>query len=297
MKKIYLIIAGIFTLIIVSCGGGGGGSSGGGVTTADTSQYYRQEVNGDEIIFRVTSTYVSDSTTIAYEISTFSGPETLSDFYPYHSTPIPTGPYLLETIAESNDNLATEETTGYTYYGSNGDEVVDVELVQEYTNVISVSSNEPDEVQMDQSYTATIIEKVYSLVSPALLETLLCTRTITATIQPVGIESVTVPAGTYNALKFQTTTTLDEDDDDTVITSSGYFWFGENSGLVKSDLTFTIADSSSTARVVYELHSPIDASSSLLAAGSFQSSTVKSNPSMRYFLKGFVAASKSLSLH
>ena len=86
------------------------------------------------------------------------------------------------------------------------------------------------------------------------------TGTITYALQAIGTESVTVPAGTFNAMKVQvnTTTQANRSGITFTITTNGFEWFATGVGHVKSseNVTFNGKPVSTVTGVLESYHIP-----------------------------------------
>lgn len=253
-------------LFTVSCGGGGS-SGGDGPVTIDASDYYYQAGNGDEITYSETFSTGGGSVTTLVR-STFSEVNDIPPGYNY-SGPV-TGPYLLETIHE-NEEGAGYILAGYVYSTLDGEEIIDDDRVN-FTNVdesVTTGDDEPSQVVIGQSYTSTIEEDLFATADGALVGS----RSITATITPSAIETITVDGGTFEALKFVTSSTSVEEINHvtTTSTASGTLWYGKGAGLVKAQLALVVTeDGGAPTNVDYvsELVNGPFASSAILPASS-----------------------------
>ena len=245
----YLSVLCTALFLITSCGGGsssGGGSS--DETSFDTSNYYYQPGDNDVMIYRIT--VEADLHDLqSYKKSAFGLNSTgIPDKYHYETlNGLEGNPHILETVTEGSDLASCTDTTGLIYYTPEGEKIIDDQRysaeppVWLFTNVDDTTitgDEEPESVVAGRKYETTIEEVLFKHSNPPVE---VGTRTITTTITPLNIVSVTVPEGTHEALRFRTKSFSEETIGGSTVklTGSGTMWFGRNRGLVKVEMEYT----------------------------------------------------------
>lgn len=208
----------------------------------DTSNYYYQPGPGDEMIYKITR----QGAPTVYQKSSFSLED--DDIDPtYHYGGDDGNPHLLEVVTEGPEKEDCTVLIRKVYYTLDGKEIIDDQrysaepLVWLFTNVehsTFTGDEEPELVVAGREYESTIEEILFNHSNPPVE---VGARTITTSITPLDIVSVTVPAGTYEALRFATESFSEETIGESTITltGSGTMWFGRNTGLVKVQMEYT----------------------------------------------------------
>lgn len=241
MRNLSVLCTALF--LITSCGGGGSGSD---ETSFDTSQYYYQPGEGDEITYEVT---VANDPPY-YKKSTFTRKDNgIPDEYKYEAPEgLEGNPHLLEAVTAGPDPDNCIIQTEKIYYTIDGVKLIDDQHLTYlnparwiFTNIdrtIVTGDEEPESVVAGRKYKSTIVEDLFNHDNPPVT---VGTRTITTTITPLDIVSVTVPGGTYEALRIATESFSEEiitGEPKITLTGSGTMWFGRNMGLVKVQMEY-----------------------------------------------------------
>ncbi len=178
----------ILTLTLSACGGGGGGGggsgSGGGASQSQTSAAFVAPAQGEQRVFAETIAEVggASSTHNVYEQITqvnadgsYTGRWSEDSYYLGGNGPYESDPY------------------SYTY-NTVGD-VIGVTTIVDYCTNTFPSGGRPVSMQPGQTWDDSYVSKCQSGNGTS-------TTTVSGTY--LGVESVSVPAGTYNAYKFET---------------------------------------------------------------------------------------------
>jgi len=264
MRRLSIII--ITALFIVSCSGSSSHDGDTGNSTIDASLYYYQAQPDDVLTYTshtvTTITGQDPVETDVTEINTFTQVSSIPAKYNYSGTIA--GPYILETYTEDG------ETAGYTYYSLSGIEIIDDDL-EHFTNIdytTSTGEDEPEQIIIGQSYSYQDNETLFSSETGAEVGS--STFNVTQTAEKV--ETITVPAGSHETLKFQVTISSSETIGDTIesLTATGYTWYGKNMGMIKyistpettgGSITITTElSSSSIATSAIQTHSQLNPS-------------------------------------
>ncbi len=241
----YLSILCTALFLITSCGGGSS-SGGGGETIIDTGPYYYQPGVGDEIVYKITIAtdppYYKKSTFILENLD-------IPDQYNYEALEgLEGNPHLLEAVTAGLDPDNFTVQMGNIYYNLDGAKIIDDQYLTYlnpagwiFTNVDHTTitgDEEPESVVAGREYESTIEEILFDHSDPPVG---VGTRTITTTIVPQDIVSVTVLGTTYEALRITTESFSEEtiDGSTTILTGSGTLWLGRNTGLVKTQMEYT----------------------------------------------------------
>lgn len=251
MKKASSVLAAILGFILLSCGGGGGGSGSGGSGGDD------QTINVQEYTSRdMTKVYTFQETQNAsYKGQSLT--DTLMKVYSYEQVDtIPAkygdfsafpGPYRKQTVQKDGIDAV------FTYLNAGMDILVNDDLqafTRIYDNDIS-GGGIPSTAILGRPYSSTSEEILYNadLAAGFWGEELGFTVT-TMTLIPLVVEHVTVPAGTFTALKIQisytVSTTLDGQTSSTAFT--GHQWFSRDLGLVKYVISYALTANDVTVR-------------------------------------------------
>ena len=259
MRYLAVLCAALF--LITSCGGGGSSGGGGGSdeTSFDTSQYYYQPGDGDEMIYKVTVA----ANPPYYKKSAFTLENTdIPDQYNYEALDgLEGNPHILETVTRGNDLSSCTDTTGLIYYTPEGEEIIDDQRysteppVWLFTNVdysTVTGDEEPESVVAGQEYESTIEEILFDHSDPPVE---VGARTITTSITPLDIVSVSVLGSTYEALRIATESFSEETigESTTTLTGSGTMWFGRDTGLVKIQMEYTEGENPESFDYLLEL--------------------------------------------
>jgi len=238
MKKLSVLLSVILLLFMSACSS----SDSDDFLIITASQYYHQPADGD--VFTYDDTLVEtvdggDPVTTDYErVCTFSEvDENLYTLYLYGDDASAT--YLLETSTEDGTDA------GYTYYSLDGIEIIHDDLTTFSINdpgfSVRSGSDEPGTVLLGIEYPLSQVDLLFSSADPTAL---VGNYTFEATIIPDAIETITVPSGEFECLRFEisgeSVTTIETTDPDTVTTSrlTGYKWYARGIGLVKIELDY-----------------------------------------------------------
>ena len=233
-------------ILFPACGGGGGGGSTGSSSSSGTSSsqqassvnmgsYYYTEQAGDTFTFNkniVLSAADQSAETDITRTSSFTLIDEIPVAYDYSGDL--SGPYLLKTIDEDG------ETISVTYYTQDGTKIIDDDL-ETYTSIDGDNTYTGDDqsaiMTFDDEYHVGSAEQLFYSTTAAPVGT----RTIDMTIEALDIVSVTVPAGTCEAVKIETASSVTETINGISETTeiAGYVWYGEHVGMVKSEFTYT----------------------------------------------------------
>lgn len=229
--------------ILFACGGGGGGGGGTGeaeseiihsndYTNRDTTRVYTYS---QTVVDTTGEEDIQDEYTISYSYAQVA---TIPSGYGYSG--LISGPYLVETMELNGAD------TVFTYFSSSSIIISDDSAV--FTNIDNSSST--NDIPADWT-----VGTVYSKSSAEVLFTStdglqVGTKTTEYTLQALGRENVTVPAGTFEAVKTResSTITIEIDGETEIITSTWFLWYGKDVGFVKkvSNTTDVTTSGSST---------------------------------------------------
>ncbi len=253
----YLSVLCTALFLITSCGGGSS-SGGGGETVIDTGPFYYQPGDGDEMIYKVTVAANSPY----YKKSAFTLENTdIPDQYNYEALDgLEGNPHILETVTRGDDLSSCTDTTGLIYYTPEGEEIIDDQRysaeppVWLFTNVdySTIDDEEPESVVAGREYESTIEEILFDHSDPPVE---VGARTITTSITPLDIVSVSVLGSTYEALRIATESFSEETigGSTTTLTGSGTMWFGRDAGLVKIQMEYTEGENPESFDYLLEL--------------------------------------------
>lgn len=245
----------ILSLTVIGCSSGGGGgesSSVSGCSSPDVTSYF--DTPGDILSYRDTfdATYSNGSrATAVFEIKHNYG-EVSSIPAKYSYSGDIAGPYTL--------NVKTEdcEIDGFVYESSLGDDIIDDDLTTFKTidAQTKTGSSEPADIAsiaLGDEYTFSEDSALFDSGSGLQVGN----EVSNGTLVVLSFEEVTVPAGTYNAVKISFnssgSTTLDGITD--TANATGFGWFSVDQGLLlKLDLTLdlTLTESGLTANATSE---------------------------------------------
>ncbi len=211
----------------------------------DTSNYYYQPGHGDEMIYGITIPPNAPT----YKKSTFAVKNIdIPDQYSYQALEgLQGNPHILETTIMGDDPSTCTDIIGRIYYTLDGKKIIDdhrysaeppVWLFTNIDHTTITGDEEPESVVTGREYESTVEEILFNQSNPPVE---VGTRTITTTIVPQDIVSVTVLGTTYEALRITTESFSEEtiDGSTTSLTGSGTLWLGRNTGLVKTQMEYT----------------------------------------------------------
>ena len=246
MKNYVFYLSALALIILPACGGGGGGggtndsSSQTTYTTADYMTYDPSKV----YTFQETEDTGSGNPTVTNVAYSYQQVDSIPSKYVYSGTIA--GPYTLETISPEAGNPTL-------IYMSSEETIIsdDSSFFTSIDYTPSKSSSLPTDMVVGTKYSFSSTEDL--LISDSSLGTVgtqVGTKTSEWSITVIGVENVTVPAGTYAALKTQdsstVTYTMDSGTTQTT-TSSGNTWFGNSTGTVQKVSTNTTVISDGTS--------------------------------------------------
>lgn len=240
MRKSFSIVMLIVGFTLLSCGGGGGGGSvnGSDDSTINIEHYVRdkskiytfQELQS----FSAGGQVLSDTRTKVYSYGQVSEiPEGYGDFSEYP------GPYYIEILSIDGEVSVNK------YTDTNGNIIVQADqstFSRIYDNDYS-GEGLPYRVVIGRSYASTARITIFnSDLDAGSWGEELGFSVIKTTLKPLAVEEVAVPAGSFRALKFQITETnsVTLEGETTTTVSTGYQWMSENSGLIKSSISFPL---------------------------------------------------------
>jgi hypothetical protein len=263
MKKYACLLSILSGIILFACGGGGGGGG-------DSSNNNSQNVyTSDYMTFDPEKVYTFQET----EVDTPGGQNTSNVAYSFDTnvSVIPpeygysgkiSGPYLLSTVEKKVGSAVA--STIVTYMKSDDTIISDDSTI--FTNIDSskhTGGSLPPDMVLGTEYSFSSTEDIFNSDSTNADFTFgekMGTKKTEWFITALTIENVTVPAGTFQALKTEDTSTVTITNNDnevfTVITSSGNTWFGKNVGTVKKVMNNTYnptGGSTTTSTVTDEL--------------------------------------------
>lgn len=227
MKKYRYLMSALVWATLFACGGGGGG---GGTGDAES-----EIIHSNDYTNRDTTKVYTYSETV---VDTTGEVDTQSEYtisYSYaHVAAIPSkynysgtisGPYLVE-IMELNG-----ADTVLTYLSSSSIIISDDSTV--FTNIQSSASmgDIPADWTVGTEYSKSITEDLFSSANGLKVGT----KTTEYTLKALGKEDVTVPAGTFEAVKTQesSTITIEVVGVTEIISSTWFLWYGKDVGFVK----------------------------------------------------------------
>jgi len=239
----------IFSLVIVLYGCGGSGSDSSSPILVLGATY--DEKAGD--IFTTTTTMninysdgqVANVTSV--DVSTYSQVDAIPSNYNYSNAI--SGPYLLET--KHDDGVLD----GLEYMTLSGDTIIDDDL-EFYRNVEYTTESgveEPENIYIGDKFslyrnailfdTQTNVEAGYEITNMDLTV--------------ISQEMVSVPAGTFNAVKisFSSTATVSKNNNVDTVSGTGYGWFDSESGYMLKmtmDADMTLDEQNISASVTAE---------------------------------------------
>ena len=242
MKNLFPVMMVILGFTILSCGGGGGGGSGDSPSsrTFDALEYFLRDTT-KSYTFQETQTATGNGQTRSMTLTkTFSYeladtiPQGYGDFSDYP------GPYRLEIVSKDGQD---HELT----YTDSGNTIVleaDVNTFNRIYDNTSSGGGIPSQAVLGQSYSSTARKTIYNADPDAgYWGEELGFSVITSVQKPLAVEEITVPAGTFTALKIQTTdtitNTIDGQTSSTVYT--GDRWYSEDHGLIRLSLSFSVS--------------------------------------------------------
>ncbi|HVN72276.1 MAG TPA: hypothetical protein VMU10_09690, partial [Desulfomonilia bacterium] len=248
MRKYTFLLSIITGLILFACGGGGGGGGGGGTndttpqtvysldyTDRDATKVYTFEETTD-----VTGNPTPNTSTLTYSYNTA---QTIDSKYEYKGTVA--GPFLVESVYANG-------TLSAITYSSFGTPIIydDTSSFINYdSQTTSTSGSLPPDWTIGTEYTYSILaDLLNSDLSKGTIGVKIGTKDTESTLKALSMESITVPAGTYQAIKTYETQvyTITTSSGTTTIDSTITSWYGnKKAGLVKSitDNTITITSS------------------------------------------------------
>jgi hypothetical protein len=248
MKMRNLFLSSLVGIILFACGGGGGGG-GGAIDTGTDIIYSNDYTNRD-----LTKVYTFKE----IMVDTTDGKNTQSDStlrYRYDQVAtIPSkygfsgsisGPYTVEI----NEINGTDKV--FNYLSSSSIIISDDSTV--FTNIDSSSSTGviPPDWTVGTVYSKSSLEDLFYTASGLKIGT----KSTEYTLKPLGKENVTVPAGTYAAVKTQesSTITITLVGVTEIKTTTWFVWYSNNVGVVKiiANTTDVITSGSSTQTSTY----------------------------------------------
>lgn len=250
MKKSFSVVMVILGLTLLSCGGGGGGGGSGSSSNDDLTTDIRDYIRDTSKVYTFQETQtassggqiLSDTRSKVYsygQVTTI--PDGYGDFSEYP------GPYYLEIL--SIDGVET----GNEYKDADGNIIVQAD--QSTFNRIYDNDNSgeglPSQVVLGRSYVSTVRKIIFNAdLEVGFWGEELGFSVTTMTLKPLAVENVTVPAGTFGALKVQinetSSVTLEGQTSTTVYT--GYQWLGVDLGLVKYSVSFPFSTNGVTGQ-------------------------------------------------
>jgi hypothetical protein len=247
MKKRNLFLSSLIGIILFACGGGGGG----GTSDTGTNIIYSSDYTNRDITKVYTFKEIVVDTT---DGKNTQSENTISYSYDQHVATIPSkynysgsisGPYTMETM-ELND-----ADKGFTYFSSSSKIISDDSTV--FTNIDSSSSTGviPPDWTVGTVYTESSTEDLFNSTSGLKVGT----KTTEHTIKALGKENVTVPAGTFEAVKTQESSikTITFVGGTETITTTCFSWYSKDVAIVKivANTTDIITAGSSTQTLTY----------------------------------------------
>jgi hypothetical protein len=228
MRKITLLLSVLTWIVLFGCGGGGGGggTSDTGTTIIYSSDYTNRDITKvytfkETVVDTTDGKNTSSENTISYRYD--QNVLTIPSKYGYSGTI--SGPYTLETMELNGTDK------GFTYYGSSHSIITDDSTV--FTNMDHSDSTGviPPDWTVGTVYTESAIEDLFNSTSGSKVGT----RTIEHTLKALGVENVTVPAGTFKAAKTQesTTRTITVGSATETITTTSFYWYSKDVMVVK----------------------------------------------------------------
>jgi hypothetical protein len=228
MMKCGLLLSALIWITLVACGGGGGGGSGTSDTESDiihSDDYTNRDIT-KVYTFRETMVDTTDGKNIQseYTISySYAQVATIPSKYGYSGAI--SGPYIVETI-ELNDVDKV-----FNYLSSSSIIISDDSTV--FTNIDSSSSTGviPPDWTVGTVYSKSSTEDLFNSASGLKVGT----RSTEYTLKALGMETVTVPEGTFETVKTQesSTMTIAFVGGTEIMTSTWFSWYGKDLGFVK----------------------------------------------------------------
>jgi hypothetical protein len=246
MKKVIIIL---ISMTLFACGGGGGG--GGGSSDTGSNIIHANDYTNRDItkVYTFNETVVDttggNNTPSQNEI-TYRYVQNVSNIpskYDYSGT-IP-GPYTEEIMALNGADK------GFTYFGASSRIIGDDSTF--FTNIDHSGSSGviPADWTVGMTYPESSTEDLFNSTSGLKVGT----RITEHTLKAIDVENVTVPAGTYKAVKTEESTvkTITVVGGTETITTTSSSWYSNNIALVKiiANTTDVFTDGSSTQTLTY----------------------------------------------
>jgi hypothetical protein len=249
MRKLTLLLSVLAWIVLFGCGGGGGGGTGDtGATIIYSSDYTNRDLTKvytfkETVVDTTDGKNTTSENTISYRYD--QNVPTIDPKYGYSGTI--SGPYTMEIMALNGADK------GFTYFGSSHSIVTDDSTV--FTNIDHRGDSTgviPPDWTVGTVYTeSTIDEDLFNSTSGSKVGT----RTTEHTLKALGVENVTVPAGTFKAAKTQETTTRTITVGSIIdtITTTSLSWYSKDVAVVKivSNITDVSTDGSLTDTSTY----------------------------------------------
>jgi len=229
MRRVAIIL---ISMTLFACGGGGGG--GGGTSEPDTDIIYSNDYTNRDVnkVYTFKQTQIDGNNTqsentISYR---YAQVNTIPSKYNYSGS-IP-GPYTVETMQLDGVDKS------FTYISSSGIIISDDSTV--FTNIDhseSVGTIPPDWT-VGTVYSKTSTEDLFRSTTGIQVGT----KTTEYTLKALGVENVTVPAGTFQSVKTEETSeiTYTYAGFTEIRTATWSFWYSSNLGYVKITSNTTV---------------------------------------------------------
>jgi hypothetical protein len=251
MRKYAFCLSALLGIILFACGGGGGGGGGGGTGNSDSQATYSLDYmtyNPSKVYsFQETEDDGSGDPRVTDVTYSYQQVDSIPTKYGYSGTIA--GPYTLETISTDGGNNTV-------IYMDSAETIIsdDSSFFTSIDSSTSTGGSLPPDMVINKTYSFSSTEDLFNSdpISDtwALGEKIGSKKTDWST-RVVGVENVTVPAGTFEALKTADASTVTYTFDNgatQTTTSSGNTWFGKGTGTVKkvSSNSTVISDGTSS---------------------------------------------------
>jgi hypothetical protein len=228
IKKCGFLLSALVFITLFACGGGGGGggTSDTGITIIHSNDYTNRDLTKvytfkDTMVDTTDGKNTPSENTISYRYDQTI--PTIPSKYSY-TGPI-SGPYIVEILAVNGADK------GFTYFGSSKKIIGDDSTF--FTNIDHSDSEGviPPDWTVGTVYTESSTEELFYSTSGLQVGT----KTTQHTLKALGVENVTVPAGTFKSVKTEesTTKTITVGGATETITTSSLSWYSKDIALVK----------------------------------------------------------------
>jgi hypothetical protein len=246
MKNYVFYLSALALIILPACGGGGGG---GGTSDSSSQTFYSSDYMTYDpskvYTFQETEDTGSGDPTVTNITYSYQQVDSIPSKYGYSGTIA--GPYIMETISPDGGNNTV-------IYMNSAETIIsdDSSFFTSIDSSTSTGGSLPPDMVINKEYSFSSTEDLFiSDSSLGTVGTKVGTKKTDWSTTAVGVENVTVPAGTFEALKTEDSSTVAYTMDSgatQTTTSSGNTWFGKGTGTVQkiSNNSTVISDGTSS---------------------------------------------------